>query len=41
LFEVADGQCAKEEFPDMLHPNAEGYTKWKNALTPIFAKIGL
>ena len=41
LFDAGDGQCKKEEFPDMLHPNAEGYAKWTEALRPIFAKLGL
>lgn len=41
LFDAGDGQCKKEEFPDMLHPNAAGYAKWTEALKPIFAKLGL
>jgi lysophospholipase L1-like esterase/dienelactone hydrolase len=41
LFDAGDGQCKKEEFPDMLHPNAAGYSKWTEALRPIFAKLGL
>lgn len=31
----------KEEFPDLLHPNAVGYAKWVEALKPIFAKLNL
>lgn len=39
LFDAGDGQCKKEEFPDMLHPNPAGYAKWTTALTPIFEKL--
>lgn len=41
LFENGDGQCKKEEFPDMLHPNGLGYAKWTEALRPVFTKLGL
>lgn len=41
LFADAEGNVKKEEFPDLLHPNATGYEKWTNALKPIFAKLGL
>jgi lysophospholipase L1-like esterase/poly(3-hydroxybutyrate) depolymerase len=41
LFDDGTGQCKKEEFPDMLHPNAAGYAKWTTALTPIFEKLKL
>jgi lysophospholipase L1-like esterase len=41
IFDAGNGQCKKEEFPDMLHPNATGYAKWVDALKPIFAKLGL
>lgn len=41
LFDDGTGQCKVEEFPDRLHPNAIGYTKWKAALDPIFAKLKL
>lgn len=41
LFNDGTGQCKKEEFPDMLHPNATGYAKWVEALEPIFAKLKL
>ena len=34
LFADADGDAKKEEFPDLLHPNAVGYAKWKLALRP-------
>jgi lysophospholipase L1-like esterase/predicted esterase len=39
LFDAGDGQCRKEEFPDMLHPNAAGYAKWKSVLAPILEKV--
>ncbi|MEA3210723.1 MAG: hypothetical protein QOE70_3780 [Chthoniobacter sp.] len=41
LFNDGTGQCKKEEFPDMLHPNAAGYAKWVDALRPIFEKLKL
>jgi lysophospholipase L1-like esterase len=41
LFDDGTGSCKKEEFPDMLHPNAAGYAKWSAALQPIFAKLKL
>lgn len=41
LFNDGGGACKKEEFPDMLHPNAAGYAKWTGALTPIFEKLKL
>jgi lysophospholipase L1-like esterase/poly(3-hydroxybutyrate) depolymerase len=41
LFDDGNGSCKKEEFPDLLHPNAAGYGKWTTELMPIFAKLGL
>jgi len=41
LFDAGDGQCKKEEFPDMLHPNGAGYAKWTEALRLVFTKLGL
>ena len=41
LFDDGTGTCKKDEFPDMLHPNATGYAKWTAELTPIFDKLGL
>ena len=41
LFDDGNDTCKKEEFPDMLHPNAIGYGKWTAALQPIFDKLGL
>lgn len=39
IFDDGKGSCKKEEFPDMLHPNKEGYAKWKAALTDVFTKL--
>ena len=41
LFNDGNDSCRKEEFPDMLHPNAIGYGKWTAELQPIFTKLGL
>ncbi len=41
LFDDGNASCKKEEFPDLLHPNAAGYAKWAEALRPIFDKLGL
>ena len=38
IFDDGTGSCKKEEFPDMLHPNKAGYTKWKAALDEILAQ---
>jgi lysophospholipase L1-like esterase len=40
LFADADGNAKPEEFPDLLHPNNLGYTKWAAAIRPIFATLG-
>ncbi len=40
LFADAQGDARKEEFPDLLHPNALGYAKWAAALRPILATLG-
>jgi lysophospholipase L1-like esterase len=40
LFANADGDAKVEEFPDLLHPNAAGYDKWKLALWPVLATLG-
>lgn len=40
LFANDQGDAKKEEFPDLLHPNQEGYAKWAAALRPIFATLG-
>ncbi|HYR57880.1 MAG TPA: GDSL-type esterase/lipase family protein [Chthoniobacteraceae bacterium] len=41
LFDDGAGQCKREEFPDMLHPNAAGYAKWTEAMRAIFEKLKL
>lgn len=41
LFATAEGDAKPDEFPDLLHPNQAGYTKWAAALRPIFATLGL
>ena len=41
LFANEAGNARLEEFPDLLHPNAVGYAKWKGAIWPIFATLGL
>ncbi|MGV3755734.1 MAG: GDSL-type esterase/lipase family protein [Verrucomicrobiota bacterium] len=41
LFANAEGDAKKEEFPDLLHPNKEGYAKWAGALRPALSVLGL
>ena len=41
IFDDGTGSCKKDEFPDMLHPNKDGYAKWKTALEAVFAKLAL
>jgi lysophospholipase L1-like esterase len=41
IYADANGDCPKDEFPDLLHPNAMGYAKWTAALSPIFNKLNL
>ncbi len=38
IFDDGQGSCKKEEFPDMLHPNKDGYVKWKAALDEVFTQ---
>ena len=38
IFDDGKGNCKKEEFPDLLHPNKDGYAKWKAALDEVFAQ---
>jgi hypothetical protein len=40
LFANKEGDAKPEEFPDLLHPNKAGYTKWAAAIRPILATIG-
>jgi lysophospholipase L1-like esterase len=41
IYANKDGDCPKDEFPDLIHPNADGYAKWTAALKPIFARLNL
>lgn len=41
IYAQPDGDCPKDEFPDLLHPNAAGYAKWTAALKPIFDRLDL
>jgi lysophospholipase L1-like esterase len=41
LFDDGQASVKKEEFPDLLHPNAAGYAEWTGALRPIFEKLKL
>ena len=41
IYADANGDCSKDIFPDLLHPNAAGYAKWTAQLNPIFAKLNL
>jgi lysophospholipase L1-like esterase len=40
LFANELGDAKPEEFPDLLHPNAAGYTKWAGALRLVLATLG-
>ena len=39
LFADANGDAKKEEFPDLLHPNAAGYQLWADAMQPTLVKL--
>ena len=41
IYADKNGDCPKDEFPDLLHPNTIGYEKWATALKPIFARLNL
>jgi lysophospholipase L1-like esterase len=41
IYAQPDGDCPKDEFPDLLHPNAAGYANWTAALKPIFGQLNL
>lgn len=41
VFADPNGNALKDEFPDLLHPNAAGYKKWADALRPVLAKLRL
>jgi beta-glucosidase len=40
-FANEQGDAKVEEFPDLLHPNQAGYSKWKAALEPTLQKLNL
>ncbi len=40
LFANAEGDAKAAEFPDLLHPNLAGYSKWAAALRPLLATAG-
>jgi lysophospholipase L1-like esterase len=40
LYADEKGDAKEEEFPDLLHPNDDGYRKWRAALWPVFATLG-
>ncbi len=39
LFADANGDAPAAQFPDLLHPNEEGYATWAAALRPVFATL--
>lgn len=39
LFANPAGDAKPVEFPDLLHPNKAGYTKWASAIRPILATL--
>lgn len=41
IFANEQGNANKAEFPDLLHPNAAGYAKWTEALTPVLRRLGV
>jgi lysophospholipase L1-like esterase len=41
IFANEQGEAKKEEFPDLLHPNAAGYAKWVAALNPMLKTLEL
>ncbi len=41
LFANQSGDAKADEFPDLLHPNNAGYTKWAEALEPTLVQLGL
>lgn len=40
LFANEEGNAKIEEFPDLLHPNEIGYSKWAAGLRPVLATLG-
>ncbi|YCM43587.1 GDSL-type esterase/lipase family protein [Verrucomicrobiaceae bacterium 227] len=41
MFADENGDARKAEFPDLLHPNATGYTMWENTLRPVLETLNL
>lgn len=41
VFAGPDGNARVEEFPDQLHPNELGYSKWADSLRSALQKVGL
>jgi lysophospholipase L1-like esterase len=41
MFADENGDARKAEFPDLLHPNATGYTMWSNTLRPVLETLNL
>ncbi len=41
LFANESGDAKEVEFPDLLHPNQQGYSKWAAAIRPVLATQGL
>lgn len=41
MFANENGNARKAEFPDLLHPNASGYTMWANTLRPVLETLDL
>jgi lysophospholipase L1-like esterase len=41
LFANEQGDAKESEFPDLLHPNQAGYSKWAGAIRPVLATQGL
>lgn len=39
IFANEDGDATRAEFPDLLHPNEQGYKKWADALRPALKKL--
>ncbi len=40
IFANDAGDAKPEEFPDLLHPNEAGYSKWRAALNPCIPEVG-
>ena len=40
IYADADGFPDPAEFPDLLHPSADAYPKWRDALVAAFAQLG-